>query len=69
MEPNVKDKLRPRVLVVRNAEKTPVQRYVDLAYSAVDRKGHPYRITSVCKPGHWDIDVSQYYQQLIQAYN
>jgi HD-GYP domain-containing protein (c-di-GMP phosphodiesterase class II) len=69
LESNTKQRLRPQILVVRDASKKPVQRLVDMSEKLADGKGHPYRITNLCRASDLGIDLSQYYDLIMQALN
>ncbi len=69
LESNPKQRLRPQILVVRNANKEPIQRFVDLSEKTLDDQGRLYRIASVRRPGEFGIDLGQYYDLIIKAFN
>ncbi len=69
LESNPRQRLRPQVLVVRDADKSPVQKFVDMAEKTVDDRGRPYRIVTVRRPGDFGIDLSLYYDVIMQAFN
>ncbi len=69
LESNPKQRLRPQILVVRNSNKEPTQRFVDLSEKALDDQGHLYRIASVRRPGEFGIDLGQYYDLIMKAFN
>jgi HD-GYP domain-containing protein (c-di-GMP phosphodiesterase class II) len=62
-------RLRPIILVARDAEGNPVERYVDMAEVLTDERGRPYKIKSVHKPGDFDIDLEYYQSAIIRAFN
>jgi len=64
-----KNRLRPLLLIVRDAENTPVEKIVDLAVATPDGKGKPRKIKMVHLPGHLGIDLSHYQSALIHAYD
>lgn len=66
---NVKHRLRPQVLVVRDEGRNPVERLIDLAGKSVDAKGKAYKIKMVHLPGYLGIDLSQHQDSLITAYD
>jgi len=68
LESNVKQRLRPQVLVVRDVQKNPIEKFIDLAETSTDAKGRPYRITSMHRAGDFGIEVSHYYDILIQTF-
>lgn len=69
LKSNVKHRLRPQVLVVRDEERKPVERMVDLTATTVDSKGKAYKIKMVHLPGYLGIDLSHHYNALINAYD
>lgn len=69
LESNLKQRLRPQILVVRSRNKEPVQHFVDLSEKTVDDLGHPYRIINVRRSSDFDIDLAQYYDLIMQAMN
>ena len=69
LESNPRQRLRPQVLVVRDANKDPVQIFIDMSEKTNDDKGRPYRIVTVRRPGDFGIDLSQYFDPIMQAFN
>jgi len=69
LESNARQRLRPQILVVRDANKAPIQSFVDMSEKTVDEKGRPFRIVTVRRPGDFGIDLSQYYEVIMQAFN
>jgi len=69
LESNPRQRLRPQVLVVRDADKAPTQRFVDMTERTVDDNGRPFRIVTVRRPGDFGIDLSQYYDIIMLAFN
>ena len=69
LESNLKQRLRPQVLVVRDPDKKPVQRFVDLSEKTTDRQGRPYRIVNVRRASDFGIELGQYYDAIVQAFN
>lgn len=69
LKPNPKQRLRPQLLIVRDSERNPVERFVDLGIKPFDAKGNPYKIKMVHLPGYLGIDLAQYQTALIQAYD
>jgi len=61
-------RLRPQLLLVRDAAKQPTQSFVDLAEKRIDARGRPYRIVSVRRPGDYGIDLGQYSELIMQAF-
>lgn len=62
-------RLRPQLLLVRDAEKQPIQMFVDMMEKKTDALGKPYRITSVLRPGDYDINLLQYSDLIMQAFD
>lgn len=60
-------RLRPQLLVVRDADKSPVQRFVDMSEKTADEQGRPYRITAVHAQGDFGIDINDHYELIMQA--
>ncbi|TLX61983.1 HD-GYP domain-containing protein [Stutzerimonas nosocomialis] len=51
--------LRPRVVVLRDADKQPCEpRYLDLARICVDAEGHPYRISNGLPDGSYGLFIA-----------
>jgi HD-GYP domain-containing protein (c-di-GMP phosphodiesterase class II) len=69
LESNLKQRLRPQILVVRSPDKEPVQHFVDLSEKTVDNRGNPYRIVNVRRASDFGIDLGQYYDVIMQAFN
>ena len=69
LKSNAKHRLQPRLLVVRDAAGTPLERIVDMAVLPADSKGKACKIKMVHLPGYMGIDVSQYQAALIHAYD
>lgn len=68
IEVNPRQKLRPKVIMLLDADKNPQpHRIVDLAKLDLDPCGQPYRIKAMLKNGSYNIDIKRYYEQgLIQ---
>lgn len=69
LESNLKQRLRPQILVVRDMNKQPTQRFIDMSEKTIDDNGHPYRIVNVCRASDYGIDLGQYYDVIMQAFN
>ncbi len=69
LKSNSRQRLRPQVLIVRDAERNPIERFVDLAKTTLDEKGKPYKIRMVHLPGYSGIDLAQYQKAVISAYD
>lgn len=58
---NTSDKLRPRVIIILDAEKEPAsQRVVDLSQMDVDNSGNAYQIKTTHRDGSFGIDVRDF---------
>lgn len=68
IEVNPRQKLKPKVIMLLDADKNPQpHRIVDLAKLDPDPCGQPYRIKTMLKNGSYNIDLKQYHEQgLIQ---
>jgi HD-GYP domain-containing protein (c-di-GMP phosphodiesterase class II) len=57
-----RDKLRPRIVVVRDAEDRVIAKpkVVDLSENEVDKKGNPYRVRCVLPAGSHGVDPRDY---------
>jgi HD-GYP domain-containing protein (c-di-GMP phosphodiesterase class II) len=69
IDSSASQRLRPQILVVRDPNKQPVQYFVDLSEKKTDTRGRPYRIISVRRPGEFGIELSEYYELIMQAFN
>lgn len=69
LKSNAKQRLRPQLLVVRDADGGPVERRVDLASTPHDGKGRDYKIKRVYLPGQLDIDLPRYQRMVMEAYD
>ncbi len=64
IEENSKNKTRPKVLIVMNADKQFIDSYeLDLADDPKDVNGEPYRIHKVLHKGDYDIDLYEFNKQ------
>ncbi len=68
LDSNPKQRLRPQILVVRDAHKKPTQVFVDMAEKRLDASGAPYRIATVRRAADFDIDLSQYFELIMQTF-
>ncbi len=58
---NTSDKLRPRVIIILDAAKEPVQqRVVDLSQMDADNEGNVYQIKTTLSDGSYGIDVADF---------
>jgi len=69
LKSHAKNRLRPLLLIVRDAQNNPVERIVDLAVATPDGNGKPRKIKMVHLPGYRGIDLSRYQSALIHAYD
>lgn len=69
IDSNPTQRLRPQLLLVRDANKAPIQVFVDLAEKKTDAQGRPYRIVTVRRAGDYGIDLSAYYDKIVQAFD
>lgn len=69
LKSNMKQRLKPQVLIVRDVEKSPIENLVDLALRSSDPKGNAYKIKMVHLPGFLGIDLAQYRDAIIQGYD
>lgn len=66
IEVNEKIKLRPKIIILLDEDKTPVpEQIMDLSEMTRDKKGDLYVIRDVIRAEDWNIDSSKYYQQRI----
>lgn len=69
LKPNPQQRLRPQLLIVRDVEKQPIERIIDLATRPVDAGGKAYKIKAVHLPGYLGIHLSQHQSALVYAYD
>jgi len=69
LESNLQQRLRPQILIVRTPDKQPIQRFVDLSEKLADEHGEPYRVVNVRRASDFGIDLGQYYDVIMQAFN
>ncbi|CAG0976947.1 partial Cyclic di-GMP phosphodiesterase, partial [Gammaproteobacteria bacterium] len=69
LESNTQYPLRPRLLVVRDANKNPCQCLIDMTQKTIDGRGRSYRIINVCSHGDYDISLSHYFELIVRAFN
>ena len=67
LETNPHARLKPQVLVVRDAARNVVEQFVDLSERECDAQGKPYRIVSVHTTGEFGVDLSQYKDAILRA--
>jgi HD-GYP domain-containing protein (c-di-GMP phosphodiesterase class II) len=60
-------RLRPQILLVRDAHKEPCQRIVDLTEKTFDERGRAYRVASVRNPGDFGISPKEYFNLIMQS--
>ena len=68
LETNPQQRLRPQLLVVRGADGSTLERFVDLAEKLKDEQGNPLKIKSVCRPEDYAIDVRQYRSVILNSF-
>lgn len=69
LESKANQRLRPIILVVRDAEGQAQERYVDMSEKTADDRGHPYKIKRVYKPGEFELDLDDYRNAIVHAFN
>lgn len=69
LECDPKQRMKPRVLLVRDADKAPIQCVVEMAQKATDGRGRPYRVVNVRRPEDFGIELSHYYAAIVQAFS
>jgi HD-GYP domain-containing protein (c-di-GMP phosphodiesterase class II) len=69
MNARSKYRLRPKLLVVRDAEGNPVEQFLDLSMKTAGLDGKPYKIIKVHSPGYAGIEPSEYQYSLLQAFD
>lgn len=60
LETNPSQRLRPNILVVRDAKDNLVARFVDMTLKTTDEQGKPYKIKTVHRPDSFGINLSDY---------
>jgi len=65
VEVNEKIKLRPKIIVLLDEEKNPVEKegVLDLSKMLTDERGYLYTIKGIVKAEDWHIDANKYYQE------
>lgn len=69
LKTNPKQRLKPQVLIVRDLDRNPAEKLLDLATQSIDERGKPYKIKMVHLPGYLGIELSSYFNALIDAYD
>lgn len=69
IESNPRQRLRPQILVVRDANSGPAQQFVDMSEKLEDERGRPYRIIAVRRSDEYGIDLGQYFDLIVQAFS
>jgi hypothetical protein len=65
IEQNPSSRLRPTIVVCRDAEKRPVaERFVDLVERETDDQGRPYAIKKLHRPETFGIDMRKFQELL-----
>jgi HD-GYP domain-containing protein (c-di-GMP phosphodiesterase class II) len=66
IEVNEGMKLRPKIVLVRDEEKNPMtEQIIDLSKTHFDKKGGAYAIKNVVRAEEWNVDLEQFYQQIV----
>ncbi|MGZ8163038.1 MAG: HD-GYP domain-containing protein [Methylobacter sp.] len=67
VEVNEKIKLRPKIIILLDEDKNPVQeeKVIDLSKMVTDRTGVFYTIKGIVKAEDWNIDSSKYYEKSV----
>ncbi|MGZ8241084.1 MAG: HD-GYP domain-containing protein [Methylobacter sp.] len=67
VEVNEKIKLRPKIILLLDEDKNPVQeeKVIDLSKMVTDRTGVFYTIKGIVKAEDWNIDSSKYYEKSV----
>lgn len=68
LETNPAQRLRPRILVVRDRDHNLIERVVDMAITAHDEIGNPYRVKLVHPPGYLGIHLRDHQQAILAAF-
>jgi HD-GYP domain-containing protein (c-di-GMP phosphodiesterase class II) len=65
VECNEKLKLRPKIIIILDEEKNPVQeqQIIDLSKMIEDKRGNVYTIKGIVRAQDWNIDSSKYYRE------
>lgn len=64
VEQNKADKLKPKVLLILNAQKQKIaEKIVDLASDSKDAQGNTYKIRQILRAQDLDVDLNQYLRQ------
>jgi HD-GYP domain-containing protein (c-di-GMP phosphodiesterase class II) len=67
LESNPNARLKPQVLVVRDAANRPVEQFVDLAELTNDKQSQPCRIVSVHHTGEFGVDLGDYKDAILRS--
>lgn len=61
VEQNRADRLKPKILLIRDRDKQPIpEQILDLALTATDKDGKRYGVKQIIRPQDYGIDLSQY---------
>lgn len=60
LETNPAERLRPRILIVRDRELNPIARFVDMSKKQTDQDNQPYKIKSVYRSQAFGINLQDY---------
>lgn len=69
LETNEGQRLRPRILIVRDRESNPLARFVDLAHKKADDNGRPLTIKTVHEAGAFGINLLDYRKVVMKAHS
>jgi HD-GYP domain-containing protein (c-di-GMP phosphodiesterase class II) len=62
LETNRSQRLRPKILVVRDPDNNPVARFVDMSVKQLDEQNRPFKIKTVHRPESFGINIRDYRQ-------
>jgi HD-GYP domain-containing protein (c-di-GMP phosphodiesterase class II) len=67
LETNPGQRMRPKILVVRDRDNNPIAaRFVDMASTQADEQNQPYKIKAVHRPGAFGINLPDYRNVVMQ---
>ncbi|MGZ8243371.1 HD-GYP domain-containing protein [Methylomagnum sp.] len=67
IESNPEQRLRPQLLIVRDAEGNSATSFVDMVVKPVDEQGRPYKIKQVHPAGAFGIDLNLYQVTMLRS--
>lgn len=68
LQVNPQSRLRPNLIIIRDAAMKPVSYFVNLSENPVNTQGIPYKIKSVHGPHEFDLDLSKYRDVIMQSF-